>query len=72
MQLTAVYVREGKWIVAWLAELPAVMTQGATIEEARENLHDAFQLMMEVQREDTERQLQGHMVESREPFFLSA
>src|SRR5258706_12160342 len=48
--LTAVYVRDGDWIVAWLEELPGVATQGATLEEARDNLRDALQLTIEIGR----------------------
>ncbi len=33
--LTAVYQQDGPWIVAWIVEIPGVMTQGATLEEAR-------------------------------------
>ncbi len=54
MSLTVVYQRDGPWIVAWFVEMPAVMTQGATIEEARENLMDALRLTLEVQREQAD------------------
>ncbi|MFV9505541.1 MAG: type II toxin-antitoxin system HicB family antitoxin [Oscillochloridaceae bacterium umkhey_bin13] len=70
MQLTAVYVQDGKWVVAWLAEWPRVHTQGATIEEARENLRDALELMLETEREKNERQLVGQTVLQREPLVL--
>lgn len=66
MELNAVYVQDGEWIVAWLVEIPGVHTQGATIEEARENLRDALALMLEVQREDSERELEGKTVVKRE------
>ncbi len=49
MQLNAVYVQDGEWIVAWLVEMPRVHTQGHTIEEARENLRDALELMLWVE-----------------------
>ncbi len=53
LQLTAVFeeVPEGGY-VAYLAEVDGVNTQGETIEEAQENLIDAFKLMMECWRED--------------------
>ena len=54
VSLTAVYHQDGPWIVAWIVEMPAVMTQGATLEEARANLADALQLTLEVQREQAE------------------
>jgi predicted RNase H-like HicB family nuclease len=35
------------------------LTQGETIEEARVNLKDAVELVLEVMREDAERELEG-------------
>ena len=52
MKMTAVFqpAAEGGY-VAWLEEMPGVMTQGETMDEARDNLRDAFQLSVEYQRE---------------------
>lgn len=72
IDLTAVYVRDGDWIVAWLEELPGVATQGATLEEARDNLRDALQLTIEARRELARRKLQDQAVISREAFSMSA
>ncbi|PDW04431.1 type II toxin-antitoxin system HicB family antitoxin [Candidatus Viridilinea mediisalina] len=66
MNLTAVYVQDGEWIVAWLAEMPRVHTQGKTIEEARENLRDALELTFATKREESERNLVGKTVLQRE------
>lgn len=49
---TAVYQRSGNWWAAWVEELPGANTQGATIEEARENLREAIALMLEEEAED--------------------
>ena len=56
---TAVFKKSGKWIVAWIEEIPGVMTQGKTIKEARKNLRDALSLMLECIREETEREERG-------------
>ena len=45
---------------------PEAITQGKTLEEARENLKDAIHLVLEVRREDAEKELQGREV-IREP-----
>ncbi|HEX4103869.1 MAG TPA: type II toxin-antitoxin system HicB family antitoxin [Candidatus Paceibacterota bacterium] len=46
---TAVYKQaENGWIAAWIKELPGVVTQGRSMQEAEENLADAFSLMLEV------------------------
>ena len=37
--------------VAWVEELPGANTQGETLDEARENLKEAIQLMLEANRE---------------------
>jgi predicted RNase H-like HicB family nuclease len=37
--------------VAWVEELPGANTQGETLDEARENLREAVELILEVNRE---------------------
>ena len=37
MSFTAVYKKDGDWWVGFVAEIPGANTQGATLEEAREN-----------------------------------
>jgi predicted RNase H-like HicB family nuclease len=60
---TAVFERgEDGWWVASCLEIPEAITQGETIEEARENLKDAIQLVIEVRREDGEKELEGRDV----------
>ena len=60
---TAVFERgENGWWVASCLEMPEAITQGATIEEARENLKDAIHLLLEVRREDAEKELEGRDV----------
>ena len=56
--LTAIYeeAEEGGYI-GYIAELPGANTQGETLEEVRENLMDALQLILDVQREEAERRL---------------
>lgn len=69
MQLTAVFmpVREG--YVAFMEELPGANTQGATLEEARENLREAVTLVFEANRELAEQAIRNQTV-SKEPFVL--
>ncbi|MEE8573558.1 MAG: type II toxin-antitoxin system HicB family antitoxin [Gemmatimonadota bacterium] len=51
MELTAVFreVREG--YIAWVEELPGANSQGATLDEARSNLEEAVQLVLEANRD---------------------
>lgn len=70
MNYTAVFERgEDGWWVASCLEIPEAITQGETIDEARENLKDAIQLVLEVRREDAEKELEGRNV-IREPLVL--
>lgn len=63
MNYTAIFERgEDGWWVASCLEMPEASTQGVSIEEARENLKDAIQLLLEVRREDAERELEGRDV----------
>jgi predicted RNase H-like HicB family nuclease len=52
MNLTAVYVPadEGGY-TAFVEEIPGAITQGETIEEARENLVDALRMVLECNRQ---------------------
>jgi predicted RNase H-like HicB family nuclease len=51
-EFTAVIERDGDWYVAWSPEIPEANGQGRTIEECRENLSAAIQLVLEDRRED--------------------
>jgi predicted RNase H-like HicB family nuclease len=64
---TAIYERtEDGWWVASVPEIPGAHSQGRTIEEAREMIKDAVRLLLEVRREDAEREAKGKDV-VREP-----
>jgi predicted RNase H-like HicB family nuclease len=47
---TALYEKRGKWIIATVAEVPGVNTQGRTMREARVNLQEALRLVLECNR----------------------
>jgi predicted RNase H-like HicB family nuclease len=72
MRLTAVFVKvpEGGY-AAFVEELPGANTQGETLEEARKNLREAVELIIEANRELAEQSLLGQ-VATREPLELSA
>ncbi len=71
MQLTAVYMQVPEGYIAFVEELPGANTQGATLEEARENLQEAVALVLEANRELAEKALAGQQV-TREPFEMTA
>jgi predicted RNase H-like HicB family nuclease len=70
MSLTAVYMSVPEGYIAFVEELPGANTQGATLEEARENLQEAVALVLEANRELAEQSLVGQSV-VREPFVLT-
>jgi predicted RNase H-like HicB family nuclease len=67
MQLTAVYMQVPEGYIAFVEELPGANTQGETLEEARENLREAVELVLEANRELAQRSLTDRAV-IREPF----
>jgi predicted RNase H-like HicB family nuclease len=70
-EFTAVFRRVPEGYIAFVEELPGANTQGATLEEARENLREAVQLVLEANRSLAEEELEG--VEAiREPLKVSA
>ena len=50
MQLTAVYLKVPEGYVGFVEELPGANTQGDTLDEARTNLQEAVQLVLEANR----------------------
>ena len=49
-QFTAVYMKRGKWYVAYVEEIPGVNTQGRTLTEAKRNLKEALVMVLEANR----------------------
>jgi predicted RNase H-like HicB family nuclease len=70
MKLKAVYepAKEGGY-TCFLEEIPAAISQGETIEEAKANLADALILVLQWQRELAEKGLSPHAV--REVFEIA-
>lgn len=71
MTLTAVFLEVPEGFVAFVEELPGANTQGATLEEARENLREAVELVMETNRDLAQKSIAGRSAR-REPFALPA
>lgn len=70
-EFTAVYRRVPEGYIGFVEELPGANTQGARLEEARENLREAVQLVIEANRALAEEELGGaEMI--REPLKIPA
>ncbi len=46
MEFTAVFEKVPEGYIAFVEELPGANTQGTTLAEARENLHEAIELVL--------------------------
>ena len=62
LQLTAVIRRFPEGYAAFVEKFPGANSQGATFEEARANLLEAVEMMMEAYRQSAEEKLQGQEV----------
>ncbi len=71
MQLTAVFMQVAEGYIGFIEELPGANTQGDTLEEARENLKEAVQMVMDANREIAAASMVGKQF-SREPFDLTS
>jgi len=61
MKLTAVFEpAEEDGYTCFVEEIPAAISQAETLEEAKANLLDALKLVLECQRELTEKNLSPH------------
>ena len=45
MKVRANFVQDENWWVAWTDEFPGALTQGQSLDEARENLVDAIHMI---------------------------
>ncbi len=70
LKLTKVFQKVPEGYIGFVEELPGANTQGNTLEEARSNLEEAIELVLEANRMLSEEQIQGQDV-IRESVFLS-
>jgi predicted RNase H-like HicB family nuclease len=73
LTLTAIFeeVEEGGYI-GYVAELPGANTQGETLEEVRENLQEAIELILRSNREQFEKSFSSSGRVTREKLVLHA
>ncbi len=62
IKLTAVFQKVPKGYIAFVEELPGANTQGNTLEEARQNLNEAIEMVLEANRQLAEESLVGQEV----------
>lgn len=59
---TAVFQKVDDWYIGYVEELPGANAQGKTLDEVRENLREAIELILKSNRELSERELAGKNV----------
>ena len=69
MSLTAVFQKVPEGYIGFVEELPGANTQGATLDEARQNLLEAVQLVLAANRELAEQEIADKAV-IREKFKI--
>jgi predicted RNase H-like HicB family nuclease len=62
LRLTAVFLKVPEGYIGFVEELPGANTQGKTLEETRENLREAIELVLEANRILAEESLEGRDV----------
>jgi len=71
IKLTAVFQKVPEGYIGFVEELPGANTQGMTLEETRENLREAVELVLEANRVLSKESLAGQDV-IREPLLICA
>ena len=69
MKLTAVFEKVPEGYIAFVEELPGANTPGTTMAEARSNLQEAVEMVLDANRLLAEETLNGRTV-IREPFVI--
>ena len=61
MKLTAVFSKqEDGGYIAYIEEMPGVNSQGDNFKEARKNLYEALEMILQVRREIANKELQAN------------
>lgn len=63
MRFTLSYWLDDNWYVGKLLEVPGVFSQGETLEELKENIKEAYQLMIDDYNESTQFQPNSNSLE---------
>ncbi len=71
VEFTAVFRKVPEGYIGFVEELPGANTQGSTLDEARHNLQEAVELVLEANRELIDEATRGQTV-IREPLKVSA
>lgn len=71
MRFTAIFQKVPEGYIGFVEEVPGANTQGETLDETRENLTEALELVLEANRVLAEESIRGQEV-IREPLVVVA
>jgi len=72
MELTMIIEKgENGWYVGQIEEYPGAISQGKTIDELKENLIDALNLLIDVQRDELKKRYENQKVIRRKLHYVS-
>ena len=72
LSFTAVFVEDpAGGYSAYIEEIPGANTQGETLDEAKENLAEALQMVLDANKELARKNIAPGMKSFREPLLLS-
>ena len=60
--LTAIYEKVDDWFIGYVEELKGVNTQGKTLDEVRENLREAIELILKSNKNLVQKEISGKKV----------
>ena len=73
LTLTTIFEEaEERGFIGYVAELPGANTQGETLEEVRQNLNEAIELILNSNREEFEKRFSSSGKVTRETLVLRA
>ncbi|MEZ4766816.1 MAG: type II toxin-antitoxin system HicB family antitoxin [Caldilineales bacterium] len=61
-KFTAVFEKDGDWWIGYVVDLPGANSQGQSLDEVRENLREAIQLVIEANRSLARKEAEGQSV----------
>ena len=60
MEYTAIFEKmDNGWYFAQCEQMPNAITQGRTIADAKKNLQEVIEMLLEIQKEESTRQFNG-------------
>ncbi|MHA1300642.1 MAG: type II toxin-antitoxin system HicB family antitoxin [Candidatus Helarchaeota archaeon] len=62
LAFTAIYEKVDDWYIGYVEELKGVNTQGKSLDEVRENLREAIELILIANKESVQKEISGKKV----------